>query len=69
MRAGPEAWERRLDNGTLEGRRDVAKRHQRGNRENRKPKAKRPKTPAVTSPVARTLGTDGVKSGAAKKGR
>lgn len=47
----------------------MAKRHQRGNRENRKPKAERPKTPAETSPLARTLGTGSVKSGAPKKGR
>ena len=47
----------------------MAKGHQRGTRENRKPKAERPKTPAETSPFARTPGTGGVKSGAAKKGR
>jgi len=57
----------RADDETLEGRRDVAKRHQRGNRENRKPKAERPKTPAETSSLARTLGTGSVKSGAPKK--
>lgn len=47
----------------------MAKRHQRNNREKRKPKAERPKPPAQTSPFARAPGMGSFQGGAAKKGR
>jgi len=48
----------------------MANREQRGNREKRKPKAEKPKTPAAQpSPFARTQSPGNVKGSTGKKGR
>jgi hypothetical protein len=47
----------------------VANREQRGNREKRKPKAEKPKSPGQASPFARPQPTTGSKGNPGKKAR
>jgi hypothetical protein len=47
----------------------MANREQRGNREKRKPKAEKPKTPVQAASFARPQVTGNLKGGAGKKGR
>jgi hypothetical protein len=52
----------------LEGRFEVAKKEERGNREKRKPKADKPKPSAQVLPFTPVQGFGSFKSGARKKG-
>jgi hypothetical protein len=52
----------------LEGRFEVAKKEERGNREKRKPKADKPKPSAQVLPFTPVQGLGNVKRGARKKG-